>query len=155
QARARPAAALRRRGADAADRPQAAAGPVSWLDAAAIVGGLFAGVLSGLIGIGGGPVFVPLMTIGVGASQGGAPGTPPSAIVPTAVVGGVTHIRQKSVDLDAALWTGGGGVVGAIAGALVAVHVAGPFLARIFGALLIVSAVLMFRRAASSEKPAA
>jgi uncharacterized membrane protein YfcA len=42
-------------------------------------------------------------------------------------------------------------VVGAIVGALIAVHVAGPYLARIFGALLIVSAVLMFRRALNAK----
>ena len=117
------------------------------MDVAAIAGGLFAGLLSGLVGIGGGQVFVPLMTIGFGASQIVAQGTSLAAIIPTALVGGVTHIRQRSVDLPAALWTGGGGVLGAVGGAVVAVHVAGPFLARIFGALLIVSAVFMWRRA--------
>ena len=129
---------------------------VTWFDVAAIVGGLFAGVLSGLVGIGGGQVFVPLMTIGFGASQVVAQGTSLAAIVPTAVVGGVTHIRHRNVDLNAALWTGGAGVLGAIIGALVAVHVAGPILARVFGALLIVSAFLMWRRAraaAPATKP--
>ena len=128
---------------------------MSWLDVAAIVGGLFAGVLSGLVGIGGGQVFVPLMTLGFGASQVVAQGTSLAAIVPTALVGGVTHIRQRTVDVEAALWSGGGGVAGAIVGALVAVHVAGPILARIFGALLITSAVIMWRRArpAASTKP--
>jgi uncharacterized membrane protein YfcA len=120
---------------------------VSWLDAAAIVGGLFAGVLSGLIGIGGGQIFVPLLTLGFGATQVVAQGTSLAAIVPTAAVGGFTHIRQRSVDLDVALWCGGGGVVGAVGGALIAVHVAGPILARIFGVLLIVSAAIMWRRA--------
>jgi uncharacterized membrane protein YfcA len=121
------------------------------MDVAAIAGGLFAGVLSGLVGIGGGQVFVPLLTLGFGTSQIVAQGTSLAAIIPTAIVGGVTHIRQRNVDLDAAVWTGGGGVVGAIAGALIAVHVAGPFLARIFGALLIVSAVLLFRRARATK----
>jgi uncharacterized membrane protein YfcA len=127
---------------------------VSWTDAAAIVGGLFAGVLSGLVGIGGGQVFVPLMTIGFGASQVVAQGTSLAAIVPTALVGGVTHIRARAVDVGAAAWCGLGGVVGGAVGALIAVHVAGPILPRIFGALLIVSAVLMWRRArAARESP--
>jgi uncharacterized membrane protein YfcA len=125
---------------------------MSWLDAAAVVGGLLAGVLSGLIGIGGGQVFIPLMTIGFGTSQVVAQGTSLAAIVPTALVGGATHIRQKTVDLDAALWTGGGGVAGAIVGALIAVHVAGPILARIFGALLVTSAVIMWRRVRAEGK---
>lgn len=119
---------------------------MSWGDVAAIAGGLVAGVLSGLVGIGGGQVFVPLLTIGFGASQVVAQGTSLAAIVPTAAVGGFTHVRQHSVDLNAAMWTGAGGVLGAIVGALVAVHVAGPILARVFGLLLIVSAVVMLRR---------
>jgi len=126
---------------------------VTWLDVAAIVGGLFAGVLSGLVGIGGGQVFVPLLTLGFGTSQVVAQGTSLAAIVPTAIVGGYTHLRQRSVDRTAAVWCGGAGVVGAVTGALVAVHVAGPVLARIFGALLILSAILMWRRARAASTP--
>jgi hypothetical protein len=121
---------------------------MSWMDAAAIGAGLVAGVLSGLVGIGGGQVFVPVMTLGFGATQVVAQGTSLAAIVPTAMVGGITHIRQRTVDLDAALWTGLGSLLGGLVGALVAVHVAGPFLARVFGLLLIVSAVIMWRRMA-------
>lgn len=126
---------------------------MSWLDLAAIAGGLAAGVLSGLVGIGGGQVFVPVMTFGFGASQVVAQGTSLAAIVPTAIVGGYTHLRQGSVDRTAALWCGGGGVVGAVTGALVAVHVSGPILARIFGSLLILSAALMWRRARAASTP--
>jgi hypothetical protein len=127
---------------------------MTWMDVAAIAGGLLAGLLSGLVGIGGGQVFIPLMTIGFGVSQIVAQGTSLAAIIPTAAVGGFTHIRQRTVDLDAGLWTGAGGVLGALTGALVAVHVAGPLLARLFGVLLIVSAVVMWRRAAFAETPA-
>ena len=126
---------------------------MTWLDVAAIVGGLVAGVLSGLVGIGGGQVFVPLLTLGFGTSQVVAQGTSLAAIVPTAIVGGYTHFRQGSVDRAAAVWCGGAGVLGAVTGALVAVHVAGPILARIFGALLILSAVLMWRRARAAGRP--
>ena len=127
---------------------------MSWADAAAIVGGLGAGVLSGLVGIGGGQVFVPLLTLGFGTTQVVAQGTSLVAIVPTALVGGASHVRHRTVQLGPALWVGASGVLGAVAGALIAVHSAGALLARIFGALLIISAVLMWRRAASST-PAA
>ena len=127
---------------------------MSWQDLAAIVGGVLAGVLSGTIGIGGGLAFVPILTLVFRTSQIVAQGTSLAAIVPTALVGGITHIRQGNVDMTAALWTGGGGTVGAVAGALVAIHVAGPFLARIFGVLLIASAVIMWRRARTAKAPA-
>jgi len=126
---------------------------VSWLDAGAIVGGLVAGVLSGTIGIGGGLAFVPILTIAFRTTQVVAQGTSLAAIVPTALVGGFTHIRLGNVHREAALLTGLGGAVGAVGGALVAVHVAGPLLARIFGALLVVSAVIMWRRAGVAAEP--
>ena len=128
---------------------------MTWLDAAAIVGGFFAGLLSGTIGIGGGLAFVPILTIAFRTTQVVAQGTSLAAIVPTALVGGITHVRQGNVRRDAALWTGAGGLVGAVAGALIAVHVAGPLLARSFGVLLIVSAVIMWRRAGATHVPAA
>ena len=117
------------------------------------MGGLIAGLLSGTIGIGGGLAFVPILTIAFRTTQVVAQGTSLAAIVPTAMVGGFTHIRQGNVERDAAIWTGVGGAVGAVGGAFVAVHVAGPLLARIFGALLIVSAVVMWRRAGAPRAP--
>ncbi len=113
---------------------------MSWTDAAAIGAGLFAGFLSGTIGIGGGLAFVPIMTIGFRMPQQLAQGTSLAAIIPTALVGGITHIRQGNVRRDAAIWMGSGGVVGAGIGALIAVDLPTSFLARLFGVFLLFSA---------------
>ena len=113
---------------------------MTWGDVAAIGGGLVAGFLSGTIGIGGGLAFVPIMTIGFRMPQQLAQGTSLAAIIPTALVGGITHIRQGNVQRDAAIWMGGGGVVGAVIGALVAVDLPTSFLARLFGVFLLFSA---------------
>jgi uncharacterized membrane protein YfcA len=120
---------------------------MSWGDAAVVLGGLVAGLVSGTIGVGGGVVFVPLMTVGFRVPQTIAQGTSLLAIIPTAIVGGITHIREGNVHGDAAIWMGAGGVVGAILGALVAVHVPGPLLARVFAVVLIGNAAVVFRRA--------
>ena len=113
---------------------------MSWGDLLLVVGGLGAGFLSGTIGIGGGLLFVPTMTVGFRLSQAVAQGTSLIAIVPTAIVGGFTHLRQGNVLIRPALWMGGGGVVGAVIGALVAVEVPGSVLARVWGAFLVLSA---------------
>ena len=113
---------------------------MSWLDLLAIAGGFGAGFLSGTIGIGGGLLFVPTMTVGFRLSQAVAQGTSLVAIVPTAIVGSITHVREGNVLLGPALTMGGGGVVGAVLGALVAVEVPGPLLARTWGAFLVFSA---------------
>ncbi|MEP6753018.1 MAG: sulfite exporter TauE/SafE family protein [Candidatus Dormiibacterota bacterium] len=120
---------------------------MSWGDAAAVVGGLAAGLLSGTIGVGGGIIFVPFMTVGYGLSQTLAQGTSLAAIIPTAIVGGVTHIRERNVVRDGAIWMGAAGVAGAILGAFVAVHVPTALLARVFAVVLILNAGVLTRRA--------
>ena len=117
---------------------------MTWMDLLAVAGGFGAGFLSGTIGIGGGLLFVPTMTVGFRLSQAVAQGTSLVAIVPTAIVGGITHLRQGNVLLEPALLMGGGGVVGAVIGALVAVEVPGPILARVWGAFLVFSAYRLF-----------
>jgi uncharacterized membrane protein YfcA len=126
---------------------------VTWSDAAAIAGGLVAGFLSGTIGVGGGIAFVPIMTVGFRFSQALAHGTSLAAIVPTSLVGGITHLRQGNVRLDAALWQGGGGAIGAAIGAVIAVEIPGTFLARLFGAFLLFSAVAIALGAGRPKSP--
>lgn len=116
---------------------------MTWGDVLAIGGGLAAGLLSGMIGVGGGQVFVPILTVGFRLAQPLAQGTSLAAIIPTAMVGGITHIREGNVVAEAALWMGLGAVVGAVIGALIAVDVPAQLLARIFGAFLLVSAFRM------------
>ena len=123
---------------------------MSWGDVLAVLGGFLTGLLSGTIGVGGGLLFVPILTVGFGLAQPLAQGTSLAAIIPTALVGGTTHIRQGNVVRDAAVWMGVGGVGGAVIGALIAVEVPGPLLARIFGAFLLFSA---FRIAWTAWRP--
>ena len=105
--------------------------------------GLGAGVLSGLFGVGGGIVMVPVMVLLLGAVQRRAQATSLAAIVPIAAVAALVFGRADSVDLGAA--------VALIVGALVGVSVAGKVLPRvsdtrlrqIFGALMAAVAVAM------------
>ena len=127
---------------------------MSWKDLILVVGGFGAGFLAGTIGIGGGSLFVPTMTIGVGVAQAVAQGTSLVAIVPTALVSTITHIREGNVMRHAAMWMGGGGVVGGVIGALVAVAVPGPLLARIWGGFLLFTAYRLATQA-FSKKPVA
>jgi uncharacterized membrane protein YfcA len=123
---------------------------LSWADVFAIGGGVVAGFLSGTIGSGGGLLFVPIMTLGFRMAQPIAQGTSLAAVVPTAIVGGITHIRQGNVIKDAAIWMGAGGVGGAVIGSLVAVEVPEQILARGFGLFLLFSA---YRMAIQARKP--
>ena len=59
--------------------------------------GLLAGLLSGLFGVGGGTVIVPLLVLILGFDQRLAAGTSLAAIVPTATVGVISYAVHDSV----------------------------------------------------------
>jgi hypothetical protein len=109
-------------------------------DLGAVLGGFVVGIMSGAMGVGGGILLVPLMVIGFGFAQHLAQGTSLAAIIPTSIVGALTHDRAGNVDRRAAAWVSLGGLFGALAGALVAVQLPRGFLVRLFGALLLYSA---------------
>lgn len=123
-------------------------------DALAILSGLFVGVASGILGVGGGIFLVPIMTIGFGIKQHVAQGTSLAAIIPTSVVGAVTHGRRGTLNRWAAAWIGGGSVVGAVVGALIAIHVPREWLARGFGLVLLYAAYRMWPRRVQTEEVA-
>ena len=126
---------------------------MSWGDAIAVVGGLAAGLISGIFGVGGGVLFVPFMTVGYRFTQTLAQGTSLAAIIPTAIVGGVTHVREGNVVREGAIWMGVGGVGGAVLGALAALRIPAHLLARAFAIVLILNAVVLARRVMSQAKP--
>jgi len=72
-----------------------------WLGIAVI--GFLGGVTSGLFGVGGGVVFVPLLMIFFGFNPHLAIGSSLVAIVPTAVVGAFRHFSSGRVDWKVAL----------------------------------------------------
>lgn len=75
--------------------------------------GLAAGLLSGLFGVGGGTVIVPLLVLFLGFDQRLAAGTSLAAIVPTATVGVISYAIHGSVAWIPALILAVGAVGGA------------------------------------------
>ncbi|SIT68361.1 sulfite exporter TauE/SafE family protein [Microbacterium sp. RU33B] len=78
--------------------------------------GLAAGLLSGLFGVGGGTVIVPLLVLLLRFDQRLAAGTSLAAIVPTAMVGVISYAVTGSVAWIPALILAAGAVVGAQVG---------------------------------------
>ncbi|MBO0980457.1 sulfite exporter TauE/SafE family protein [Microbacterium sp. SD291] len=75
--------------------------------------GLLAGILSGLFGVGGGTVIVPLLVLLLHFDQRLSAGTSLAAIVPTATVGVISYAVHDSVAWIPALILAAGSVVGA------------------------------------------
>jgi uncharacterized membrane protein YfcA len=85
---------------------------------ALIVAGLFAGVLAGLFGVGGGILFVPALTLAGGLSQVAGEATSLLAIVPVAALGAWRQHRYGNLRIGDGLLVGvlsAGGAVGGVA----------------------------------------
>lgn len=119
-----------------------------WLRLAAELAlGLAAGILSGIMGLGGGVVLIPGMVFLFGVPQHVAQGVSLAVIVPTAVAGATTHYRQGNVALRLALLLAPAAMVGSVGGAWLAGRLDAVVLRQVFGILLLfVSARLIWTR---------
>ena len=106
--------------------------------------GLAAGLLSGLFGVGGGTVIVPMLVLLLGFDQKLASGTSLAAIVPTATVGVITYAVHGSVDVVVALILAAGSVVGAQIGSWLLARLSQNAIRWGFVAFLIVVIVMLF-----------
>lgn len=91
----------------------------AWSGVLLVVIGLATGTLSGLLGIGGGVVMVPVMVVLFGMVPVIAKGTSVAVIVPTSIMGTLSNRSNANVDLKVAAVAGGSGVVSAIAGGVI------------------------------------
>jgi uncharacterized protein len=94
--------------------------------------GVVVGVTSGLLGVGGGTLVVPFLTLAVGLSQHEAEATSLVVILPTAVAGSLTLRRRGVGDLGLALRFGGFGAAGSVLGALLALALPASTLRIVF-----------------------
>jgi uncharacterized membrane protein YfcA len=116
----------------------------------AVAIGVAGGVLAGLLGVGGGVLFVPGLVLFLGLSQHHAEATSLLAIVPVAIVGTYRHDRYGNVRRRDALSLGVLSVAGAAAGVALANALSGPALRDAFAGLMVVIALQLVRRALHS-----
>lgn len=100
--------------------------------------GLLAGVLSGMFGIGGGIVIVPLLVLLAGFTTTQAAGTSLAALLlPVGAFGAWEYWRAGFIDLRVALVLSLGLLLGAYLGARVGIALPPEIVQRAFGVLLV------------------
>lgn len=114
-----------------------------------IIIGLAAGVLSGLVGVGGGIIMVPVMVLFLHYTQHQAQGTSLAVLtLPVVVLGFLKYYQEckkmgTPIDLKVVGLLAVGFVVGAYAGSSLAVKIDKDLLKKIFGVVLLYTAIKM------------
>ena len=107
--------------------------------------GFFAGILSGVFGIGGGVIIVPALILLAGMVPIVATGTSLAALLlPVGILGAWEYHKKGNLDIQAALWIALGLVVGVWIGARLAQHLTPVQLKRAFSVFLVLVAVRMW-----------
>jgi uncharacterized protein len=107
--------------------------------------GVVTGGAAGLLGVGGGTLMVPFLTLAVGMSQHAAEATSLLVVLPTAIVASFFLQRKSVGDLKLALRIGVLGAVGGVLGALLALALPGHVLKLVFALFLGLVAVRLLR----------
>ena len=108
--------------------------------------GVIAGILSGLLGVGGGIIMIPAMVLLLGLDQKMAQGISLAVIIPVSISGALIHGAHGNVKFDIALWLVVGGVIGGLVGAYIAIGSNSMVLRGLFSILMLVMGVLMLVR---------
>ncbi len=112
-----------------------------------IIIGLAAGILSGLVGIGGGIIMVPALIFLMNYNQHQAQGTSLAVLtLPVVILGFLTYYHEckkmgAPIDLKVVVLLAFGFVVGALAGSKLAVKVDKELLKKIFAVVLFYTAI--------------
>jgi uncharacterized membrane protein YfcA len=102
-----------------------------------------AGAFSGLFGVGGGTIIVPLLVLWLGYGQREATGTSLAAIAVIGAMAAAAHAAYGNVDLAKGLLVAAPAVAGVLAGTALQQRIPERAVAAAFVALLLVSAAVL------------
>ncbi|WP_028992260.1 TSUP family transporter [Thermoanaerobacter thermocopriae] len=97
--------------------------------------GLFSGIVGGM-GIGGGTILIPALTIFAGTEQHIAQSVNLFSFIPTAIIALIYHFKKKNIKYKIILFIIIGGIIGSVVGAIIAAITKAFILKKIFAVFL-------------------
>lgn len=116
-----------------------------------VLAGIAAGALGGM-GMGGGTILIPVLTIFFDVEQKQAQAINLVAFIPMAIASLIVHVKNKRVETKGVLWIIIPATVLSLAGSMVAQAINGEILKRIFGGFLLLLSVAQFFSEEINEK---
>jgi uncharacterized protein len=120
----------------------------------ALIVGFAAGVVAGMLGVGGGILFVPGLVLFLGLAQVEAEATSLLAIIPVALVGAANQQRYGNLRLREAIVLGTLAIPGAIGGVAIVNAIPERTVEVLFALLMLYVAAQMVRRALARPEAA-
>ena len=109
-----------------------------------IIIGMVAGILGGMVGVGGGIIIVPALIFFLGFSQKMAQGTSLGILLlPVGILGVFQYYKQGYIDMKVVLIISLGFLIGSFFGSKIALSLSQETVKKIFAALMIIVAVKM------------
>ena len=107
-----------------------------------IIIGLLAGVLSGLVGVGGGILMIPLLIIFLGLTQHEAQGTALFAMLPPiGILAAINYYKEGFVKWEYAIIIAFTFVIGGYLGSKLSLSLPPQMVRRIFGVIMLIGAI--------------
>ena len=117
------------------------------IDLLLALSGLMAGTFGALLGLGGGLLIVPILTLGFGYPLTLAIGTSLICVIATSTGAAAINVRAGRADIRLGIVLGAGTAVGALTGAVIAGFLPERVLAALFAVMLAYTAATMVRGA--------
>lgn len=118
---------------------------------ALVVLGLLAGFFGAIVGLGGGVIIVPALTLAFDVPIQTAVGTSLVCVIATSCAAAAVYVQRELADIRLGMVLELGTVLGAITGAFVAAWLSQATLQMIFAAFLLYASVLLWRRPAPED----
>lgn len=113
--------------------------------------GFFVGGLTGMVGVGGGFLIVPALTMLVGLPMQSAVGTSLMIIVMNALAGLGGYSQHAALDIPLTIQVASGALVGSALGAILSGHVKPNWLRRGFGVMVVAVGIYVLSQAFTAE----
>lgn len=106
--------------------------------------GLVAGILSGMVGIGGGIIIVPALVYFLGFNQHTAQGTTLAMfLIPIGILGAVNYYQAGHIDIKVALTIAVTFIVGSYIGSKISIGLDQNMVKKIFGIIIFIISIKM------------
>lgn len=116
------------------------------LEVSLLIMSVFAGVLGSILGLGGGIIVIPTLTLAYGVNIRYAIGASIVSVIATSSGAAASYVRDHLTNVRLAIFLEIGTTIGAITGAAIAAYVNSQMLFVLFGLILLQSAYLMWKR---------